>query len=132
MKTSRYRDRQPLSTDGQCSPTADVAPIADMSLPSISRHSEEPPARLTTCPLAQVRSEANINAALHTGLWLVSISIGCPRCLRTRLKHRIHISEGAHEPIPVVNMIVYTCSEQASATSGAALRVEGGLVRFVA
>ena len=30
------------------------------------------------------------------------------------------------------NMIVYACSEQASATSGAALRVEGGVVRFVA
>ena len=32
----------------------------------------------------------------------------------------------------VANMIVYTCSTQASATSGAALRVEGGVVRFVA
>ena len=32
----------------------------------------------------------------------------------------------------VANMIVYVCSEQASATSGAALRVEGGVVRFVA
>jgi hypothetical protein len=29
-------------------------------------------------------------------------------------------------------MIVYICSEQASATSGAALRVDGGVVRFVA
>lgn len=32
----------------------------------------------------------------------------------------------------VVNMIVYACSEQASATSGAALRVDRGIVRFVA
>ena len=32
----------------------------------------------------------------------------------------------------VANMIVYACSEQASATSGAALRVDGGIVRFVA
>ena len=32
----------------------------------------------------------------------------------------------------VANMIVYTCSEQASATTGAALRVDGGVVRFVA
>ena len=32
----------------------------------------------------------------------------------------------------VANMIVYACSEQASATSGAALRVEGGVVRYVA
>jgi NAD(P)-dependent dehydrogenase (short-subunit alcohol dehydrogenase family) len=32
----------------------------------------------------------------------------------------------------VANMIVYACSEQASATTGAALRVEGGVVRFVA
>jgi len=31
----------------------------------------------------------------------------------------------------VGNMIVYACSEQASATSGAALRVDGGVVRFV-
>lgn len=32
----------------------------------------------------------------------------------------------------VANMFVYACSEQASATSGAALRVDGGVVRFVA
>ena len=32
----------------------------------------------------------------------------------------------------VANMIVYACSEQASATSGAALRVDGGVVRHVA
>ena len=31
----------------------------------------------------------------------------------------------------VANMIVYACSEQASATSGGALRVDGGIVRFV-
>ena len=35
-------------------------------------------------------------------------------------------------PDEVANLIVYTCSNQASATSGAALRVEGGVVRFVA
>jgi hypothetical protein len=29
-------------------------------------------------------------------------------------------------------MIVYACSKQASATTGAALRVDGGVVRFVA
>jgi len=32
----------------------------------------------------------------------------------------------------VANMIVYACSKQASATTGAALRVDGGVVRFVA
>ena len=32
----------------------------------------------------------------------------------------------------VANMIVYVCSEQACATSGAALRVDGGVVRFIA
>ena len=32
----------------------------------------------------------------------------------------------------VANMIVYVCSEQASATTGAALRVDGGVVRSVA
>jgi len=32
----------------------------------------------------------------------------------------------------VANMIIYTCSEQASATTGAALRVDGGVVRFIA
>lgn len=32
----------------------------------------------------------------------------------------------------VANMIVYVCSEQASATSGAALRVDGGVVRDIA
>jgi NAD(P)-dependent dehydrogenase (short-subunit alcohol dehydrogenase family) len=32
----------------------------------------------------------------------------------------------------VANMIVYVCSEQASATTGAALRVDGGVVRSIA
>jgi NAD(P)-dependent dehydrogenase (short-subunit alcohol dehydrogenase family) len=32
----------------------------------------------------------------------------------------------------VANMVVYVCSPQASATTGAALRVDGGVVRFVA
>jgi NAD(P)-dependent dehydrogenase (short-subunit alcohol dehydrogenase family) len=31
----------------------------------------------------------------------------------------------------VANMVVYVCSKQASATSGAVLRVDGGVVRFV-
>ena len=31
----------------------------------------------------------------------------------------------------VANMVVYVCSEQASATSGAGLRVDGGVVRFI-
>ena len=32
----------------------------------------------------------------------------------------------------VANMVVYVCSEQASATTGAALRVDGGVVRYIA
>jgi NAD(P)-dependent dehydrogenase (short-subunit alcohol dehydrogenase family) len=32
----------------------------------------------------------------------------------------------------VANMVVYVCSEQACATTGAALRVDGGVVRFIA
>jgi NAD(P)-dependent dehydrogenase (short-subunit alcohol dehydrogenase family) len=32
----------------------------------------------------------------------------------------------------VANMVVYVCSEQASATTGAALRVDGGVVRSIA
>jgi len=31
----------------------------------------------------------------------------------------------------VANMVVYVCSTQASATNGAALRVEGGIVRTI-
>jgi NAD(P)-dependent dehydrogenase (short-subunit alcohol dehydrogenase family) len=31
----------------------------------------------------------------------------------------------------VANMVVYACSPQASATNGAALRVEGGIVRTI-
>ncbi len=31
----------------------------------------------------------------------------------------------------VGNMVVYVCSKQASATNGAALRVEGGIVRTI-
>jgi len=32
----------------------------------------------------------------------------------------------------VANMVVYVCSKQASATNGAALRVDGGVVKFIA
>ena len=32
----------------------------------------------------------------------------------------------------VANMVVYACSEQASATTGAALRVDGGVLRSIA
>jgi NAD(P)-dependent dehydrogenase (short-subunit alcohol dehydrogenase family) len=32
----------------------------------------------------------------------------------------------------VANLIVYTCSQQASGTTGASLRVDGGVVRFIA
>ena len=35
-------------------------------------------------------------------------------------------------PEEVANMIVYACSPQASATTGAALRVEGGIVEAIA
>lgn len=31
----------------------------------------------------------------------------------------------------VANMVVYVCSEQASATTGAALRVDGGVLRNI-
>jgi NAD(P)-dependent dehydrogenase (short-subunit alcohol dehydrogenase family) len=32
----------------------------------------------------------------------------------------------------VASMVVYVCSTQASATNGAALRVDGGVVKFIA
>jgi enoyl-[acyl-carrier-protein] reductase (NADH) len=31
----------------------------------------------------------------------------------------------------VANMVIYVCSEQASGTSGAALRVDGGVIRAI-
>ncbi|MDQ1633960.1 MAG: hypothetical protein QOJ32_769, partial [Frankiaceae bacterium] len=34
-------------------------------------------------------------------------------------------------PEEVANMVVYVCSRQASATTGAALRVDGGVVRAI-
>ena len=34
-------------------------------------------------------------------------------------------------PDEVANMVVYVCSPQASATTGAALRVDGGVVRGI-
>ena len=34
-------------------------------------------------------------------------------------------------PEEVANMVVYVCSKEASATNGAALRVEGGILRGV-
>jgi NAD(P)-dependent dehydrogenase (short-subunit alcohol dehydrogenase family) len=36
------------------------------------------------------------------------------------------------DPVEVANMVVYICSPQASGTSGAALRAEGGLLRDIA
>jgi len=42
------------------------------------------------------------------------------------------VEDIAKIPDEVANMIIYVGSEQASATSGAALRVDGGVVRFVA
>ena len=36
------------------------------------------------------------------------------------------------DPSEVANMVVYLCSEQASGTSGAPVRVEGGLLRSIA
>jgi NAD(P)-dependent dehydrogenase (short-subunit alcohol dehydrogenase family) len=35
------------------------------------------------------------------------------------------------EPEEVANMVVYLCGEPASATTGAALRVDGGVVRSI-
>jgi NAD(P)-dependent dehydrogenase (short-subunit alcohol dehydrogenase family) len=32
----------------------------------------------------------------------------------------------------IANMVVYVCSQQASATNGTALRVDGGVVRTIA
>jgi NAD(P)-dependent dehydrogenase (short-subunit alcohol dehydrogenase family) len=34
-------------------------------------------------------------------------------------------------PEEVANMVVYVCSKEASATTGAALRVDGGVVRAI-
>jgi NAD(P)-dependent dehydrogenase (short-subunit alcohol dehydrogenase family) len=34
-------------------------------------------------------------------------------------------------PEEIANMVIYVCSQQASATTGAALRVDGGIVRSV-
>jgi NAD(P)-dependent dehydrogenase (short-subunit alcohol dehydrogenase family) len=34
-------------------------------------------------------------------------------------------------PEEVANMVVYVCSKEASATTGAALRVDGGVVRGI-
>jgi NAD(P)-dependent dehydrogenase (short-subunit alcohol dehydrogenase family) len=44
----------------------------------------------------------------------------------TSLLHRLATPE------EVANMVVYVCSPQASATTGAALRVDGGVVRSIA
>ena len=44
----------------------------------------------------------------------------------TSLLRRLATSE------EVANMVVYVCSPQASATTGAALRVDGGVVRSIA
>ena len=35
-------------------------------------------------------------------------------------------------PDEVADMVVYVCSQQASATTGAALRVDGGVIRSIA
>ena len=50
----------------------------------------------------------------------------CLKTMRpTSLINRFSTTDG------VANMVGYVCSEQACATSGAALRVDGGVVRYV-
>jgi NAD(P)-dependent dehydrogenase (short-subunit alcohol dehydrogenase family) len=65
--------------------------------------------------------------AEETGITLEEAEQGFLQALRpTTLIRRFATTD------EVANMIVYACSEQASATSGAALRVDGGVVRFIA
>ena len=45
-----------------------------------------------------------------------------------RAKRPSSIIQRAATPEEVANMVVYVCSQQASATTGAAMRVEGGIV----
>ena len=49
--------------------------------------------------------------------------------------HRQHrpssITRRLATPEEVANMVVYVCSKEASATTGAALRVDGGVVRAI-
>jgi NAD(P)-dependent dehydrogenase (short-subunit alcohol dehydrogenase family) len=45
-----------------------------------------------------------------------------------RAHRRTSIIQRAATPEEIANMVVYVCSPQASATTGAALRVDGGVV----
>lgn len=58
--------------------------------------------------------------------WLASSRRGLKANRPTTLIQRFATTD------EVANMIVYLCSEQSSATTGAALRVDGGVVRFIA
>ncbi len=49
----------------------------------------------------------------------------------SRTSGRPHLIQRFATVEEVANMVVYTCSKEASATNGAALRVEGGLLRSI-
>ena len=53
------------------------------------------------------------------------------RMTSSRSTGRHRSSAGSRRVEEVANMVVYVCSKQASATTGAALRVEGGLLRRI-
>jgi NAD(P)-dependent dehydrogenase (short-subunit alcohol dehydrogenase family) len=76
---------------------------------------------------SEILGDYMVRQAQENGISLQQAEQGFLRALRpTTLIQRFATTE------EVANMIVYACSEQASATSGAALRVDGGIVRFVA
>ncbi|WP_424140084.1 SDR family NAD(P)-dependent oxidoreductase [Roseomonas chloroacetimidivorans] len=75
---------------------------------------------------SEILGDYMVRQAQENGISLQQAEQGFLRALRpTTLIQRFATTE------EVANMIVYACSEQASATSGAALRVDGGIVRFV-
>jgi NAD(P)-dependent dehydrogenase (short-subunit alcohol dehydrogenase family) len=73
---------------------------------------------------SEILGDYMVRQAQENGISLQQAEQGFLRALRpTTLIQRFATTE------EVANMIVYACSEQASATSGAALRVDGGIAR---
>jgi NAD(P)-dependent dehydrogenase (short-subunit alcohol dehydrogenase family) len=59
-------------------------------------------------------------------------SIEAPAVAFVKTNRPSSIIQRTATPAEVANMVVYACSPQASATTGAALRVDGGVVATIA
>jgi len=73
-----------------------------------------------------------VAAMLKDGAKEAGVSVEEAAAAFVKAKRSSSIIQRAATPAEVANMVVYACSPQASATTGAALRVDGGVVDTIA